>query len=113
MTVEVAPKGPTTKRHRGFALGLVALVIAFVPAVLFIALFATGSSTDDALTVIVNITFFAVPIAIVLGAILAVIAVVLGAGRILGIVTLVLLVPQALFVAFAFYAIFLQNRGSA
>ncbi|MES2169991.1 MAG: hypothetical protein V4479_04625 [Actinomycetota bacterium] len=106
MTVEVAKR-----RRRGFTPGLVALILAVVLVILFVALFATGSSTDDALTVIVNLTFFGVPIAIILGAILAVIAIVLGAGRILGIVTLVLLIPQALFVAFAFYAIFLQNRG--
>lgn len=108
MTVEVV-----TKRRRGFALGLIALILAFVPAILFIILLTTGSTSDVGLNVIVDLAFFGVPLAIVLSAILAVIAIVIAAGRILAIVTLVLLIPQALFVAFAFYAIFLQNRGGA
>jgi hypothetical protein len=106
MTVEAV-----TTRRRGFALGLVALVLAFVPAALFAALLSTGYSSDGTLTVLVTITLFGVPLAILLSAVLGVIAIALNAGRILAIISLVLLVPQLLFVAFAFYAIFLQNRG--
>ncbi len=107
MTVEAV-----TTRRRGFALGLAALVLAFVPAALFAVLLATGYTTDNTLTVLVAITIFGVPIAIVLSALLGVIAIALNAGRVLAIITLVLLVPQVLFVAFAFYAIFLQNKGA-
>jgi hypothetical protein len=111
MTVEVTTSA--TKRRRGFALGLVALVVTLVPGVLVIVLLSIGSTTGDAFNVIVDITVFGVPVAILLGAVLAVVAIVRNAGRILGIVTLVLLLPQGLFVAFAFYAIFLQSRGGA
>ncbi|MCU1415430.1 MAG: hypothetical protein JWN80_2770 [Microbacteriaceae bacterium] len=113
MTAEVSSTAPATKRRRSFALGLVALVLALVPAILFIVLLSTGSTTDTAYNLTVDLTVFGVPAAIVLGAVIAVIAIVLNAGRILGIVTLVLLIPQGVFVAFAIYAIFLQDRGGA
>jgi hypothetical protein len=111
MTVEVAPTEAAAKRRRGFALGLITLILALVPAGLFVAILVSGSSTDDGYGTIVDVAFFGVPIAIVLGAVLAIIAIVINAGRILAIVTLVLLVPQALFVAFAFYVLFMQPRG--
>ena len=106
MTTDVA-----VRRKRGFALGLIALVLVLVPAILFALLLTIGYSDGASEQLAIDVGIFAVPVALFASAVVAIVAIALGSGRALGVVSLVLFVPQVLFVGFAVYAIFGQNRG--